>query len=69
MDPAEIKKMSTADRIQTMEALWDSLISEESFIASSPSWHEDILNERREKIKNKDTEFISLQKLKDSKRI
>lgn len=67
MNSAEIKKMSTADRIQTMETLWDSLISDDSSIMSPP-WHQDILNERKKKIENKNTEFISLQKLKDSKR-
>lgn len=68
MNPLEIKNMSTADRLQTMEALWDSLTNEASNLASPP-WHQDILNERKNRIENKETEFISLQKLKDSKRL
>ena len=49
MNTQEIKKMSRIERLQTMEALWDSLIDEESAI-TSPEWHRDILEERKRKI-------------------
>jgi len=55
--------MSTIERLQAMEALWDSLMNEESEIAS-PQWHRDILEERKKKIEDGKAEFISLKELK-----
>jgi len=63
MKTIEIKKMSTKERFQVMEALWDSLLYEESEI-ESPEWHQDILIERKKKIANGKSEFISLEELK-----
>lgn len=51
MNIHEIEKMSTTERLQTMEALWDSLLQDESVI-KTPEWHEDILKERMLKIEN-----------------
>ncbi len=67
MDMQEIRKMSRAERLAAMEALWDSLIEEESEI-ESPEWHRDILAERRRKIEDGKAEFISLEKLRASRR-
>ena len=67
MNTPEIKKMSRIERLQTMEALWDSLIDEESEI-ESPEWHRDILEERKRKIENGKGEFISLEKLRASRK-
>jgi putative addiction module component (TIGR02574 family) len=67
MNTLEIKKMSRIERLQAMEALWDSLIDEESEI-ESPGWHRDILEERKMKIENGQTEFISLEKLRASRK-
>ncbi len=67
MNTEEIKKMSKIERLRTMEALWDSLIDEESEI-ESPGWHRDILEERKRKIENGQAEFISLEKLRASRR-
>jgi hypothetical protein len=39
MNTLEIKKMSKIERLQAMEALWDSLIDDESEI-ESPEWHQ-----------------------------
>lgn len=63
MKTIEIKKMSIIERFQVMEALWDSLLYEESEI-ESPEWHQDILIERKKKIENGKSEFISLEELK-----
>jgi hypothetical protein len=62
----EIKNMSRIERLQAMEAIWDSLIDEESEI-ESPEWHRDILEERRRKIETGEAEFISLEKLRASR--
>jgi putative addiction module component (TIGR02574 family) len=67
MNTLEIKKMSRIERLQAMEALWDSLIDEESEI-KSPEWHRDILEERKRKIETGKAEFISLEKLRASRK-
>lgn len=67
MDTIEIKKMSVVERLQAMEALWDSLLNEESEI-ESPEWHRDIIEERKRKIENGKAEFISLKELKASRK-
>ncbi|MCF6154725.1 MAG: cysteine methyltransferase [Candidatus Brocadia sp.] len=60
----EIEKMSTIERLQVMEELWDSLCKEE---IESPEWHKDILKERKKKIEKGDVEYISLEDLKGSR--
>lgn len=59
MTIAEISKMSITERLQTMEALWDSLTHEKVEL-DSPDWHVDILSERKKKIENGEAEFITL---------
>ncbi len=63
MNIAEIKKMSTIERIQAMELLWDALTHEDHEIPS-PSWHEGILKKRKERIESGKAEFITLDQLK-----
>ena len=62
MDNTEILKMSKQERLQTMEALWDSLVQEPAEI-ESPDWHGDILAERRRRIAEEQAEFISMDDL------
>ena len=52
-----LDKMSTEDKIRTMEAIWEDLCKKADSI-SSPNWHKDILQEREERIKNGDDEFM-----------
>ena len=63
MTIAEILKMSVLERLQAMEALWDSLTREPTDV-KSPKWHEDILSDRKEKIESGKANFISLEELK-----
>ncbi len=63
MDSVEIKKMSTIERLQAMEALWSSLLYEDDEI-ESPEWHKDILEQRKRKIKYGKAKFITLEELK-----
>ena len=63
MTIADISKMSVIERLQAMEALWDSL-THESTEVKSPAWHGDVLSKRKEKIKNGNAEFLSLEELK-----
>jgi putative addiction module component (TIGR02574 family) len=67
MDTREIEKMSRAERLQVMEALWESLVEEEAHV-ESPEWHRDVLEERKRKIESGTAEFISLDKLRASRR-
>ncbi len=67
MNTIEIKKMSTIERLQAMEALWNALLYEESEI-ESPEWHRNILEERKRNIESGKAEFISLEKLKASRK-
>jgi len=63
MNTNDIKNMNLLDRLQTMEALWDSFLNEEADI-DSPQWHQGILEERRRNIQNGKAEFVSLKDLK-----
>ncbi len=66
MITVEIKKMSTRDRIILMEEIWDTLCRDENEI-ESPSWHKDVLDERRKQVENGEAKFISIDDLKVSK--
>ncbi len=65
MEIAEIESMSTIERIQTMELLWDSLSHQKDRI-DSPSWHYEVLRKRKELIEAGETKFITLEQLKDN---
>lgn len=61
MTATEISSMTVQERLQAMEALWDSLNHDEIDV---PDWHKDILAERAEKIRRGEAEFVSLDALK-----
>lgn len=63
MKTSEIRKMSTVERLQAMEAIWDTLLPEEAEIPS-PGWHEDVLEARRRLIDSGEAEFIPLSDVK-----
>ncbi|TLU82789.1 MAG: cysteine methyltransferase [Chlorobium sp.] len=65
MNISELKKMSKCERLQAMEVLWDSLLYENDDL-EAPDWHENILQERKEKIESGNAKFISLSELKKS---
>ena len=67
MNIADIKKMSKSERLQAMEALWESLLYEDGEI-DTPKWHEKILEERKNKIIKGTAKFISLAELKASRK-
>jgi hypothetical protein len=58
-----LEKMSTEEKIRTMESIWEDLCKKADSLAS-PLWHKDILHEREEQIKNGDDEFIDWEKAK-----
>lgn len=63
MNIADIRNMSTIERIQIMEEIWDSFIYENKEL-ESPDWHEKILHERKKDIASGKVGFISLEELK-----
>ncbi|MDI1244972.1 MAG: addiction module protein [Rhodoferax sp.] len=46
MQTAELVAMPLADRLQAMEALWDSLCRDTTAMQTIPAWHEEVLGER-----------------------
>ncbi|OQY60252.1 MAG: cysteine methyltransferase [Desulfobacteraceae bacterium 4572_88] len=67
MNMLEIKQMNTVERLQIMEALWDSLLYDEIEI-ESPEWHRNILADRKRKIEEGKAEFVSIKELKANSR-
>lgn len=59
------KSLPIENRIMLMEELWDSLCHENEEI-KSPTWHQEILEERMELIKSGQAKFISIQELKNN---
>ncbi len=66
MNIDELKKLSSAERIQAMEALWDSMLYEGGEI-NTPEWHTRILEQRKKAIADGSAKFISISKLKASR--
>ncbi len=58
-----LDQMSTDEKIQTMESLWDDLCKKAES-SSSPSWHKNVLHEREERIKKGNDKFIDWDKAK-----
>jgi putative addiction module component (TIGR02574 family) len=63
MTTRQISKMPIAQRLQTMEALWDSL-GENRPALPSPDWHRPILENRRKKIADGKAKFLTLDQVR-----
>ena len=66
MNLDELKKLRGAERIQAMEALWDSMLYEGGEI-DTPEWHARILEQRKKTIADGSAKFISISELKASR--
>ena len=64
MSITEIKNMTTVERLEAMELLWDALCDEEEEVRS-PVWHEQILKKRKERIESGEANFYTLDQLKE----
>ena len=64
MSITEIKNMTTVERLEAMELLWDALCHEEEEV-QSPAWHELILKKRKERIESGEAKFYTLDQLKE----
>lgn len=58
-----LDKMSTEEKIQAMESIWDDLCKNEESLPS-PLWHGELLQEREEKIKKGNVKFVDWEKAK-----
>ena len=63
MNQNELRAMSVAEKLQTIETLWSTLVGPDVAIESS-AWHEDVLAERKQKIESGQAHFISLEALR-----
>ena len=52
----EIDKMTLAEKLRAMEALWDDLCRRDA--VPVPQWHKDILDERQQLIKSGKAKFV-----------
>ncbi|WP_419658988.1 addiction module component, TIGR02574 family [Desulfosarcina variabilis str. Montpellier] len=66
MNIDELKKISSAERIQRMEALWDSMLYEGGEI-DTPEWHTRILEQRKKAITGGSAKFVPISELKASR--
>jgi putative addiction module component (TIGR02574 family) len=46
MQTAELVNLPLAERLQAMEALWESLCRDASVLDAVPEWHEEVLQKR-----------------------
>ena len=58
-----LEKMSTEDKIRTMEIIWEDLCKNAENLFS-PSWHKDILDEREKAIETGKEGFIDWNEAK-----
>jgi len=61
----DIKDMPIQERMQLMEALWDSFVHDDAI--SSPAWHRNILDNRTEIMQDKNVKTYTLDELKQQK--
>ena len=62
----DIKDMPIQERMQLMEALWNSFVYDEE-ATSSPKWHKSILENRTRIIQNEDVKTYTLDELRKQK--
>ncbi len=59
----EIERMTLEEKLRTMEALWANLSRNEQDL-QSPPWHEHVLDEREQRIKSGQEQFVSWEDAK-----
>ncbi len=55
--------MSMAERLQAMEQLWDALCREAEQVPS-PSWHAEVLADRKGRAERGEAQFLTLEQLR-----
>jgi hypothetical protein len=64
LETAQIKTMSMAERLQAMEQLWDALCQGGEELPS-PSWHEEVLADRKIRAERGEAKFLTLETLRE----
>jgi putative addiction module component (TIGR02574 family) len=59
----DIENMTVAERLQAIEALWESLPGHHEQQIETPKWHQDVLKDRMAKIKSGKAIFMSIDEL------
>ena len=60
-----LKKMTTGEKLQAMELLWDDICRNVPDLAP-PAWHGDILAKREKKVKEGKEKFLDWKEAKDA---
>ena len=63
MEAAEIQNMSSSEKLQAMELLWDALTHEADSVPTPP-WHAEVLAQRLERIRNGKGTFLTVEETK-----
>jgi hypothetical protein len=63
LEPAQIDRMSTTERLQAMEQLWDAL-SRSPVHVPSPDWHGDVLADGKSRAERGEAKFLTLEQLR-----
>ncbi|PWU18937.1 MAG: hypothetical protein C5B50_07935 [Verrucomicrobia bacterium] len=63
IESSEIEGMSVAEKLRTMEQLWDAL-SRDSHEVASPAWHGDVLAQRKRRAERGEAKFLTLDQLR-----
>ena len=63
MDIVEIERMTIHERLQTMELLWDSITHSGEEI-EPPTWHNEILSDRKKIIESGKAEWLTMDELR-----
>lgn len=66
MSILDLKNMTTAQKIMAMEELWADLDkTAEANSYNTPQWHKDILDERERKVQSGESEFFTIDEVKE----
>ncbi|MFW6387518.1 MAG: addiction module protein [Thermodesulfobacteriota bacterium] len=63
MNTSDIEKMSVHERLEAIEALWNSLDPDLCQEVETPAWHKEVIEERVQKIRDNEAEYFSLEQL------
>ena len=58
------EQMAISEKFVMLEELWENMSHDASQNGFTPSWHLDILNQREENIKNKNSSFSDMEEAK-----
>lgn len=59
-----LDRMTIADKLQTMETLWDDLCRKSDELPS-PSWHGNVLSQRESRVEERSERIFDWDKAKD----